>query len=392
MLGSGSRRHCVSIGVLLGLTVALSWACSTGTQQNNPVAPSVVSGTDAAQVIRGDGGGADDINSPPISLPSDQSGPMDVTFPPRNEPLLFRTALEVKYRDGLRRSAVQTFVDQEGTVVWTQEYLRYRVNLCSHVEAVLRVFRQIDGQGIQPICGTTATAIFPPRNEPFDFMVQLEAKYRDGLRRASGPSFVDVEGNIVWTQEYLRYRVSACSHIDAQQKVFDQIDGRGVQSDCAGATFTGTWRGTVRSTSCTSNGFLASLCGSNPSIVDTLTLVLTQSGNNVSGSISVGGFPASASGTATGNRLSITGRNVGANGITTSYESWDTSLSGSNMIGGFTIGLSAPGLTGFARYTMSLSSVSKTASIPSTDLERSRVELAGLRTVAESARASVRRQ
>ncbi|MGQ0736462.1 MAG: hypothetical protein ACT4QD_22770 [Acidobacteriota bacterium] len=157
-----------------------------------------------------------------------------MTFPPRNEPLLFRTALEAKYRDGLRRPSVLTFVDQEGTVVWTQEYLRYRVNLCPHTEAVFRVMRQIDGFGVQPICGSTSAVNFPPRNEPFDFMIQLEAKYRDGLRRLAGPTFVDVEGNIVWTQEYLRYRVTGCGHLDAQQRVFDQIDGRGVQPTCSG--------------------------------------------------------------------------------------------------------------------------------------------------------------
>jgi hypothetical protein len=149
-----------------------------------------------------------------------------------NESLVFRLALEAKYRDGLRRSAVSSYVDAEGTVVWVQEYLRYRVNLCSHGEAILRVFRQIDGFGVQPVCGTTATAIFPPRQEPLDFMLQLEAKYRDGLRRQPGTSFVDVEGNVIWTQEYLRYRAGACSHTEAQQKVFDQIDGRGVQPTC----------------------------------------------------------------------------------------------------------------------------------------------------------------
>ena len=30
------------------------------------------------------------------------------------------------------------------------------------------------------------------------------------------------------------YRVSGCGHVDAQQRVFDQIDGRGVQPDCSG--------------------------------------------------------------------------------------------------------------------------------------------------------------
>jgi len=147
-------------------------------------------------------------------------------------------ALEGLYRDSLRRAAVQTFVDQEGTVVWTQEYLRYRVNLCSHAVAVAAVMNQIDGGGIQPACGSASTATFPPRNEPFDFMIQLEAKYRDGLRRPASPSFVDVEGNIVWTQEYLRYRVSGCGHGGSQQRVFDQIAGRGVAVDCARRTDT----------------------------------------------------------------------------------------------------------------------------------------------------------
>lgn len=160
------------------------------------------------------------------------AGAMAVVFPPRNEPLEFRNALEAKYRDGLRRGAVQTYVDGEGTIVWAIEYLRYRVSGCSHADAVSKVMSQIDGQGIAAECGSVTVATFPPRNEPLAFMQQLEAKYRDGLRRSAGSSFVDVEGNIVWTQEYLRYRVSTCGHASAQQKVFDQIDGRGVQADC----------------------------------------------------------------------------------------------------------------------------------------------------------------
>jgi len=58
----------------------------------------------------------------------------------------------VKYRDGLQRQPVQTFVDPEGDVIWTQEYLRYRVNQCDHPTAVQKVFTQIDGGGVQPTC------------------------------------------------------------------------------------------------------------------------------------------------------------------------------------------------------------------------------------------------
>jgi hypothetical protein len=154
-------------------------------------------------------------------------------FPPRNEPFLFRTNLESKYRDDLRREATSSYVDIEGTVVWTQEYLRYRVSRCGHAEAVAKVLRQIDGSPAEPECNATATAAFPPRNEPLDFRVQLEQKYRDGLRRAPTMTFVDPEGDIVWTLEYFRYRLSSCSHASAESKVFAQIDVRSqIPPDC----------------------------------------------------------------------------------------------------------------------------------------------------------------
>ena len=215
-----SIRH-LSTAVAVVLVIA---GCSSSS--STPTAPSAI------HVATGPAVSEISVTLPPVS------GPSDVSFPPRNEPLAFRTALESLYRDSLRRPAVQTFVDQEGTIVWTQEYLRYRVNLCSHAASVAAVMNQIDGRGIQATCGSATTATFPPRNEPLDFMIQLEAKYRDGLRRTAAPGFVDVEGNIVWTQEYLRYRVSGCGHDSSQQKVFDQIAGRGIAVDCARRTDT----------------------------------------------------------------------------------------------------------------------------------------------------------
>ena len=166
---------------------------------------------------------------------------MDVSFPPRNEPFRFRSALESKYAT-LNRPLAPTFVNAEGDVVWTQEYLRYRVNDCGHMDAVQRVFRQIDGGGIQAVCGpgpSGSNVAFPPRNEAFDFRNQLEVKYRDQLRTTATQTRVNIEGQIVWTQEYLRYRVNACGDLEAQEKVFAQIDGSGIQPTCgAPCTFT----------------------------------------------------------------------------------------------------------------------------------------------------------
>jgi hypothetical protein len=155
--------------------------------------------------------------------------------------------LESKYRDGLRRTASPTYVDLEGDIVWTQEYLRYRVNRCTHSDAVQRVLFQIDGGTALPTCGDAPVGqiLFPPRNEPLDFRLQLESKYRDGLKRAATSSHVDIEGDIVWTQEYIRYRVNWCDHYEATQRVFMQIDGRGVQPVCPPPVTTSTTTSTT---------------------------------------------------------------------------------------------------------------------------------------------------
>jgi hypothetical protein len=75
-----------------------------------------------------------------------------IPFPPRNEGLDFMNALQVKYRDDLRRGAGSSFVNNEGAVVWVLEYLRYRLNSCGHGDATTKVLMQIRGQGVQPVC------------------------------------------------------------------------------------------------------------------------------------------------------------------------------------------------------------------------------------------------
>lgn len=168
-----------------------------------------------------------------------------IAFPPRNEPFDFRNQLEAKYRDGLRRPTIDSHVDVEGDVVWITEYFRYRLNRCGHADAISRVIAQLSGAGAPPVCGEapSGTPSFPPRNEPMDFRLQLEAHYRDVLRRQPGPTHVDLEGDIVWVSEYLRYRLSNCSHDESVQRVFRQIDGMGVQAACGPPTqYDGTWR------------------------------------------------------------------------------------------------------------------------------------------------------
>lgn len=161
------------------------------------------------------------------------SGPMDVLFPSRGDSFEFRNQLETKYETGLNRAAAPTFVDREGEVVWVQEYMRYRVNGCDHAGASQRVFAQIDGNPPAAICAENpgGLVLFPPRSEALAFRQDLEVKYQQ-MSRAASSSFVDAEGGVIWTQEYIRYRTNACDHQTAVQKVFSQVDGGGVAATC----------------------------------------------------------------------------------------------------------------------------------------------------------------
>jgi len=149
----------------------------------------------------------------------------EVNFPPRDESFNFRRSLEDVYRVELRRDATSSFVDLEGAVVWTQEYLRYRANQCSHASATDRTFMQIRGQGIQPVCGLSAgdTVLFPPRDESLTFRNALEEVYFAELGRSGNPTFVNNEGDVVWIQEYLRLRVNGDNHQDATNQVIADI-------------------------------------------------------------------------------------------------------------------------------------------------------------------------
>jgi len=161
------------------------------------------------------------------------SGPMDVLFPGRNEAFDFRNQLETKYQTGLNRSASATSVDREGEVVWVQEYMRYRVNGCDQAAAIQRVFAQIDGNPPSAICAANpgGQVLFPPRDQALAFRQQLETKYQQ-MGRGASASFVDAEGGVIWTQEYIRYRTNACDHASSVQKVFAQIDGNGISATC----------------------------------------------------------------------------------------------------------------------------------------------------------------
>jgi hypothetical protein len=207
---------------LLLCTITLVAGCSRNPERSSGGSPTAPSAAAPGSLL-----------GPTSVAPGGISGKFDVSFPPRNESFDFRNQLETKYQTGLGRAAAPTYVDREGEVVWTQEYMRYRTNGCDHGSATQRVMAQIDGQPAGQVCGAPPDGLiaFPPRNDSLDFRRQLESKYQQ-LGRGFSQSAVDPEGGVVWTQEYLRYRVNQCDHPTSVQKVFSQIDGGGVAPTC----------------------------------------------------------------------------------------------------------------------------------------------------------------
>ena len=146
--------------------------------------------------------------------------PMEsVEMPLPQESRMFMASLQTAYRDVLKRPASASVVDPDVSTIWVQRYLRFRIHGCDHETASVKVFQQIDGQGAQPLCQRPPSVVFPPWNETSAFRRQLEGKFSGRFT-----SFVDLEGQAVWVQEYVRHRIR-CSHRDSVAAVLAQIDG-----------------------------------------------------------------------------------------------------------------------------------------------------------------------
>ena len=136
-------------------------------------------------------------------------------MPSQHDAYAFRTTLDATYRDRLGRPPAESFVPAADAVRYTLRYLRYRVYRCDHEQATAHVFTQLEGRGVPDVCGRIDSIAFPPRDQVVDFRRRLEAKFRDERKARPQATHVDLEGDAIWTQEYLRYRLSNCSTTDA---------------------------------------------------------------------------------------------------------------------------------------------------------------------------------
>jgi hypothetical protein len=148
------------------------------------------------------------------------------------ETVAFRTALEQVYRVDLQRPVVAVRVRPTTALLWERRYLRARIHGCDHDRALGMVFDQIDGQVPQPLCARPRAPTFPPRNEMVDFRRRLDARLPVAVD-AAAHSAVDLEGEAVWLEEYVRRRLANCGHGEAIDVVRQHIIG-GSPRECVG--------------------------------------------------------------------------------------------------------------------------------------------------------------
>jgi hypothetical protein len=94
----------------------------------------------------------------------------------------------------------------------------------------VKVLQHLGGAAPPPLCGGAANVTFPPRNETVDFRRLLDEQ--PAVPEGPWTTSVDREGEAVWLQEYLRFRVSGCSHDAAARTVLNQIIGAAEQPAC----------------------------------------------------------------------------------------------------------------------------------------------------------------
>ena len=212
-------RYLTGFAIMLALVAG----CSRDPQRpiaEPPTAPTALgAGRLGSSLIYGDIGGV--------------SGPMDhIGFPARNELFTFTTSLDGQYQR-MGRGASSFYIDREGLAVWTQEYIRYRVNGCDHGTALQRVLTQIAGGAAGGTCAEPPPGVvqFPSRADSYAFIREIDARYQQ-MGRSVTQLFVDLEGAVIWIQEYLRFRTNACDAATSEQKVFSQIAGGPVPDTC----------------------------------------------------------------------------------------------------------------------------------------------------------------
>jgi hypothetical protein len=148
-----------------------------------------------------------------------------LSLPPVDDFLRFYNALEDDYRNRLKRAPHVVHNTTDDRVTTIVRYLGYRLDECSHDEAATKTIRQVLGERVLRICKNVVERkqALPPANETFEFLQRLESLNASRSPSRLVSSYVDLEGEAVWLQEYLRQRLSGRDHTESTEVVLRAV-------------------------------------------------------------------------------------------------------------------------------------------------------------------------
>jgi hypothetical protein len=156
------------------------------------------------------------------------------------------------------------------------------------------------------------------------------------------------------------------------------VDGTSTLDFMLRANFSGRWAGQVRSTGCSDDGVLDGFCNEFPSLSTDLVLELSQTDSGVSGTIRLAAAPTiKASGNASGDQFTLSGRGEFVQGVEMSFEDWNTALANPTRLGGtfsWRLFPSANGVRGGAKWTFSVAEITRSAAAASRSTASARAE------------------
>jgi hypothetical protein len=156
-------------------------------------------------------------------------------LPPPAELVRFRDALDVEFRDGLKRAPQSIYGSSEERVRAIARFVSYRLTGCDREEATGRILRELRGAHEIRLCSNHRSRrlsalenpgdvdSLPTRDETVRMLREVDDVYRKELTRSAAASHLDTEGEAVWIQEYLGYRLAGRSQADSHDLVLRDI-------------------------------------------------------------------------------------------------------------------------------------------------------------------------
>jgi len=156
----------------------------------------------------------------------DEFDPIRSRLPNRDEFVRFYRHLDETYRTTLGRAPRDAAGTIDARVEGVVRYLAYRMEGCDHADGAARALPDVVSPAGAGFCPVTAIDhAVPPADQTLAFATQLDRTLSGRPDAGHSSTHVDLEGEAVWLQAYVRERARGIREQDARESVLAVIRG-----------------------------------------------------------------------------------------------------------------------------------------------------------------------